>query len=265
MAPDMTNLELDLHRYVDNQLDLDGRKQFEEALLTHPELANKVVEYARQRDGLQTLFAALPDARAQISDCHRPLPFAKGQWSTLRQGALAASLLLVGLIGGWSGALLTADTGRGVQYAERVDQVAADAFSAHRVFVVDRRHPVEVGREEEAHLVAWLSNRMEREILAPNFSSAGLELVGGRLLPSSDGPSAQLMYENSQGDRVTLYLRTGNAEPADGVIEKDGDLKAVLWSSHDLNYAVIGGVETSKLLDLSKLSGLKSLGSPSAT
>ena len=39
----------------------------------------------------------------------------------------------------------------------------------------------------------------------------GFELVGGRLLPDGPGKSAQLMYQNAQGVRVTVYLRKPNA------------------------------------------------------
>jgi anti-sigma factor RsiW len=269
MSADVHDLERDLrfeqdvHRYVDCALDAEGRARIERAMQDDAALARKVEAFRRQRDGLQKLFAALPDTRARIADAPQRRQPPLFRLPRLRDGAIAASLLAAGAIGGWSGAVVTADLGGGVRYAGRIDPVAMEGFSAHRVFVVDRRHPVEVGRDEEAHLVAWLSNRMEREILAPDFSSAGLELVGGRLLPSVDGPSAQLMYENADGDRVTLYFRAGHTEPKDGVIETDGDLRAVLWASHELNYAVIGGVDTKELLALSRLTGLKDMRGPS--
>lgn len=259
MSADMNELELELHRYVDGALDAEGCARIEQAMQADADFAGKVEAFRRQREGLQMLFAALPETNAKTVRTERAFRLPAFRMPQLRQGALAASLLLVGAAGGWSGAVMTAGLDDGVLYAGRGDQVAMEGFSAHRVFVVDQRHPVEVGREEEAHLIAWLSNRMEREILAPDFSSAGLELVGGRLLPSADGPSAQLMYENTRGDRVTLYLRAGRSEPEDGVIERNGDLQAVLWSSHDLDYAVIGGVETGQLLALSKLTGLKTM------
>lgn len=259
MSADMNELELDIHRYVDDALDTKKRVRIEQAMQADAGFASKIDAYSRQCEGLKVLFAALPDMHTRVMHAERSFQFPAFRIPRFHQGALAASLLLLGGVGGWSGALMTAGIDDGVYYAGRADQVAMEGFSAHRVFVVDRRHPVEVGREEEAHLVAWLSNRMEREILAPDFSSAGLELVGGRLLPSADGPSAQLMYENLHGDRVTLYLRAGRSEPEDGIIEKNGDLQAVLWSSHELDYAVIGGVDTSQLLALSKITGLKSM------
>lgn len=259
MSADMNDLELDLHGYVDGALDADGRARIERAMRDDPALARKIAAFERQRDGLQRLFAALPEGHPRKVRTRSAFRFPVFRMPPMAQGALAASLVLAGAVGGWSGAVMTADLGNEVQYAGGVEQVALEGFSAHRVFVVDRRHPVEVGRDEEAHLVTWLSNRMERDILAPDFSSAGLQLVGGRLLPSGNGPSAQLMYENDRGDRVTLYLRAGNAGPQDGIVETDGDLRAVLWSSQDLNYAVIGDVETGELMALSRLTGLKAM------
>ncbi|MBC7975048.1 MAG: hypothetical protein H7138_08690 [Myxococcales bacterium] len=54
------------------------------------------------------------------------------------------------------------------------------------------RHPVEVKAQEE-HLSRWLTRRLNVPVKLFDLWAQGFELVGGRLLPDAEGPSAQLM------------------------------------------------------------------------
>lgn len=253
-------LEADIHRYVDGVLDAKGRERVEAALRRNDELRRCVEEYVSQRKGLRILFAAVDaELRAPIPAMNMRAIVAP-RFAGAPHAAFGALMLLLGAAGGWSGALVVTGRDSDARYAVAPDPVADEGFRAHRVFVVDRRHPVEVGRGEEAHLAMWLSNRMDRDISAPDFTTAGLDLVGGRLLPSSAGPSAQFMYERRTGERVTLYVRYGDARPRGGVRASNGDLNAVIWSQRDLNYAIIGAVDTSELAALSRLAELEERG-----
>ena len=78
---------------------------------------------------------------------------------------------------------------------------------AHAVFSTETLHPVEVSAKDEQHLVGWLSKRLHTEIKAPDLSSNNFELVGGRLLPSTNRMAAQFMYERSDNIRITLYSK----------------------------------------------------------
>ena len=60
--------------------------------------------------------------------------------------------------------------------------------SAHQVYAVEVRHPVEVGADEADHLVTWLSRRLGLALAAPDLAGQGFELVGGRLLPAAHRP-----------------------------------------------------------------------------
>src|ERR1043166_4942292 len=81
----------------------------------------------------------------------------------------------------------------------------ADALDAHRLYVVEVRHPVEVPGSERAHLQQWLTKRCGWDVYAPQLDATGLKLVGGRLLPGPGGPASFLMYESASGERFTLY------------------------------------------------------------
>ena len=168
--------------------------------------------------------------------------------NTSRLWQLAAALaFIIGAGGGW-GANEYFHAGPSADLA-----LARDAVVAHRVYEVEVRHPVEVAANEEKHLVAWLSKRLDAPVLAPDLSPLGFQLVGGRLLPAASGPAAQFMYENETGDRLTLYVepnRTGE-ETAFRFVEQD-DIAAFYWKDGPLAYALIGRTEREQLLGLAR-------------
>ena len=125
-------------------------------------------------------------------------------------------------------------------------RLARRAALAHSIYAPEVRHPVEVAAGEKAHLIAWLSKRLEAEVNAPDLGCAGFVLLGGRLLPAEalSGtpalPAAQFMYENANGRRVTLYIR--NAGPQHGDSELDharvGPVTVFHWIQGALAFAV---------------------------
>lgn len=56
-------------------------------------------------------------------------------------------------------------TGDGAQPA----QFACIAAVAYAVYSPEKRHPVEVGADQEQHLVNWLSKRLGAILKAPQF------------------------------------------------------------------------------------------------
>ena len=120
------------------------------------------------------------------------------------------------------------------------------AAIAHAVYSPEVRHPVEVGADQEPHLVAWLSKRLGAPLHAPKLDSVGYSLIGGRLLPGESAaagapaPVAQFMYESKQGTRITLYVRTdavGNRETAFRYAA-EGNVKVFYWIDRKLGYAL---------------------------
>mgnify|MGYP001019980760 CR=1 FL=1 len=81
----------------------------------------------------------------------------------------------------------------------------------------------------------------------------GFELVGGRLLPDGPGKSAQLMYQNAAGTRVTVYLRKPEAG-ADAAFryERHGELGLFYWVESGAGYALVGALPREDLLALAE-------------
>src|SRR5262249_6949883 len=127
---------------------------------------------------------------------------------------------------------------------------ARRAAVAHVVYSPEVRHPVEVGADQEAHLVAWLSKRLGTPLKVPGLRSLGYRLVGGRLLPGERGPVAQFMYQDGKGQRLTLYVRVNADESRETAFRfaQENSIGVFYWLDHKLGYALSGEIEKGELL-----------------
>jgi anti-sigma factor RsiW len=164
----------------------------------------------------------------------------------LGRAAAVAVLLLAGAGGGW----LARDQLGGEMTAEGID-LPHLAASAHLIYAAEVRHPVEVGADEEEHLVRWLSKRLGADVKAPNLTQSGYRLVGGRLLPAGNGVAGQFMYENPAGTRLTLFLASGRErnETAFRFVEEDG-VSVFYWRDAGFGYALSAELPREALLAL---------------
>ena len=233
--------ENDLHAYVDGRLDAARRADVEAWLLEHPADAARVAAYRQQNDMMQALFNPVlneplplemyPQARRRI------------QLPPLRYAAMAAGMVLSGILG-WS--LHRAEKPRPPAMLAMVKQAAL----AHVVYTPEMQHPVEVGKEQEEHLVKWLSKRLGSSVKPPHLGNVGFELMGGRLLPGNQGPAAQFMYQDARGVRLTLYLSNKPADKGEAAFRyaQEGKIGVFYWIDNDMSYALSGEMEKADLL-----------------
>lgn len=236
--------EDDIQAAVDGRVEAPRCPIVQDYLAKNPEAAARVEALKEQREMLRLRLAPKAEepipARLRVANLLAQRT-RRRRWQLARAAAVVA-LLLVGGAGGW--AL------RDMVPAERAPDMTRDAIAAHRVFVVERRHPVEVAASEEAHLVQWLSNRLGRKLVAPDLAREGWRLIGGRLLAFEGGPAAQLMYEDAAGQRMTVYLRPGDGKGgrAEFRYAEANGVGAFWWSDDGLGYAVSGPADRQKLL-----------------
>lgn len=127
-----------------------------------------------------------------------------------------------------------------------------DALDAHRLYVVEVRHPVEVPGSERAHLQQWLTKRCGWDVRAPELTANGLKLVGGRLLPGPTGPASFLMYEGASGERFTVYTgQVTRRDDADAPFAH-GIESALFWADRGVAYVVSGGSDRGKLTQVAQ-------------
>ena len=126
------------------------------------------------------------------------------------------------------------------------------------VYAADQRHPIEVAATERDHLNTWLSRRIQHQIAAPDLSSAGYSLLGGRLLSDRGKPAALFMYQDAAGNRLTVFV--AHTDEREGAGSKHGvreDLKAISWSEGPLTLAVTGPVDAVRLREIGEMVRVK--------
>ena len=202
---------------------------------TDAELAALIADWERQDAAIHALYAPvaeepLPDRfRAQIAAARQTPPRpALPLWRI----AASVALLAFGFAAGWGGARFA--------QAPANPTLASAAMASFATYAVETRHPVEVGAEDEAHLVQWLSKRLGTPFRPPDLSQGGFRLIGGRLLPGTSSPAALLMYEDDLGRRLALYMTRSDGAESDLAFAEEPGRQAFWWVEGDLGCALVG-------------------------
>ncbi|KQT97209.1 anti-sigma factor family protein [Rhizobium sp. Leaf453] len=241
--------EDDLHAYVDGFLDEDRRREVEAWLKDHPKEAADVAAWQAQAADLKAAFS--PYARLDEADnamVHpAPSPTTNTPW---RKAAILAASLVLFLSGAAVGIYADRTLGYSVsvETASALESLPAQSKSAFLIYASEKRHPVEVGADQQEHLVTWLGKRLDYKLVAPDLRSQGYSLVGGRLVPVNGKAGAMLMYENAAGQRLTMLLGK-NPENAETSFrfESAGPLETFYWIDGSIGYAVTGELGRAEL------------------
>lgn len=240
----------ELSAWVDGELAPADAARVQAWLEAHPEDAARVQRWAVDRDDLRALFG--PPAEETVPAALRDLVTRHAGPPRWALAAAAAGLLVAGALGGGGAVWQWQRHGGAPQGATAPQGWVQRAAYAHSVYVPEPRHAVEV-RAQEEHLARWLTRRIEVPVKLFDLRDQGFELVGGRLLPDGAGKSAQLMYQDGQGVRVTVYLRKPEAG-ADAAFryERQGELGMFYWVEAGAGYALVGALPRATLLALAE-------------
>jgi len=233
--------EADFHAYVDGALPEARRAEVEGYLAARPQEAECVQAYRQQNEELHRLFdpvldEAVPERLQTALTARRGFP-------PLRYATVAVWMMLGGVIGWQLGGMQQTKPANSAAFAKR-------AAIAHAVYSPEVRHPVEVGADQETHLVNWLSKRLGAQLKVPHLGDLGYTLVGGRLLPGDNGPVAQFMYQDAKGQRLTLYVRTNAEERRETAFRfaKENNVAVFYWLDGRLGYALSAEIAKDELL-----------------
>ena len=236
--------EDELHAYVDGELPAERRSDVEAWLASHPEDAERVQSWRAMAEALHARYDQVVNEpvpqRLELERLERQ----PRRWI---YGSIAAALIafVAGGSVGWFA--------RGAANTPTLLQsFTEDALDAHRLYVVEVRHPVEVPGSERAHLQQWLTKRCGWEVRAPELASTGLKLVGGRLLPGPKGPASFLMYESTSGERFTVYTAKAATEAAQMRYTTLDNDSAMFWADRGVGYVVSGGNDRERLAQVAR-------------
>lgn len=237
--------EAELHAWVDGQLPPDRQEAVSAWLQQHPDDARRVQDWQAQRTALQGLQRGVLDEPVPLALARATRPQRRPVWTQ----ALAASVLLaLGFAGGWWGGQ-TARSDRPL--ASATPGFVQEARVAHAVYTPEQRHPVEVGVDQQAHLIQWLSKRLGTPLTAPVLQDQGFSLIGGRLLPGRNSEARALfMYESATGERVTLHVSAlGEQAGRDTAFQftRTGETETFYWVDRSMGYALSGQLPRERL------------------
>ncbi|MCO5401394.1 anti-sigma factor family protein [Ralstonia soli] len=260
----------ELHAYADGRLPAARRAAVEAYLAAHPGAAAEVAAWreadAQLHRALDPLLnEPVPRRRipaAILAAAQRPAPAGFGAmrgWGVL---ALGVACLAIGTGAGWFGR-------SAVERTLPMQRFANDALVSHVVFSPESKHVVEVPADEEAHLVTWLSRRLDAQLHIPDLTPLGYRLIGGRQTVVADAPTAMLMYEGPGGVRISVQLRrmpnnrdTGfrleTLAPENRVLQAIHPAvghpppMAFYWADHGLGFAVAGPLARTQLLEVAQ-------------
>jgi anti-sigma factor RsiW len=231
--------EDELHVYVDGELPADRREAVELWLASHPEDAARVAAWRAQAESIRARYGSV--INEPVPDRLTLNRITRNRRSWAATAAAAAVVAFVGGgVAGWMarGASAAAPSG--------IELFTGEALGAHRLYIGEVRHPIEV-KAEENHLLPWLSRRVGITLRAPDLATFDLKLLGGRLLPGISGPAALFMYENGSGERFTLYCsKLAEARTAFrySAFDKFG---AVHWIEGGYGWVVSGPTDKARL------------------
>ena len=258
--------EDDFQAFVDGQLPPEACRTVMTYLAANPEESERMSEYHKLSEELhrqfdEVLYEPLPK-RLRVDTYRNKLTLLERVRSwfdidvrTFVPRFAAVAVLMMASAGGgwWMNANYTA-----VESETPAMSFARQAASAHMLYAPELQHPVEFGAEQQDSFLLWLSERLGDQVHAPSLQDIGFLLVGGRLLPSAGQAAAQLMYENQENRRVTLYIRERWSAPMQGAKEGsvsyfgEGSLSMVYWVEGSFAYALIGELDREQLFATAK-------------
>lgn len=233
----------ELHACVDGMLPADRKRAVEAWLAAHPDDAARVAEWRALAEVVRDRYGNVAEepvpARFDLAKLARP----QMPWRALAAATILA--LAVGGAVGWIGRAVS------TPLPASVEGITAEALSAHKLYVAEVRHPIEVVAAEQ-HLIPWLSKRVGTTLRVPDLKEYSLKLLGGRLLPGPIGPAALFMYESPNGERFTIYCSKSKKLRTALRYQSGGEVAAMHWVESEIGYVVSGPDDRDRLAKIAQ-------------
>nr|WP_314873743.1 anti-sigma factor [uncultured Pseudomonas sp.] len=241
--------EHELHAYIDERLDPVRRAEVHAWLAANPQEAARIEAWRNDARRLRAALAGFgeltPGPQLELGQLQQRL-----RQRRVRRLATAAALLLslgVGGMGGWQARQMSMAS---------TELPMADALQAHRLFVGSSA--LDIQASDPGRLRAWLGSHFNRVGQLPDLGGLGFQPVGARLLSNEQGPAALVVFEDKQGERVSLFMRLPGQHFAKMPTGQriDGQLEARYWSHGAYNFALVSDADDQRSESLREVLGV---------
>lgn len=236
--------EDDLHGYVDQALSTTRRDEVAQYLERHPDEAERIASYRRQRDELRSALVPISEEPVppelnlarMLDSARRP------RFPVWRSAAAAVVLLAVGITGGWSLHDMVQPAAGGII------ALADEAAYSYQVYAGDKGRPVEIKASDQDSLVKWVSDSLGHNVSVPDLTGSGYRFMGGRVIATPHGPAGMFMYDDDKGIRLVMLTRAMTADKnAPMSSQSTGSVQRVSWSKEGIGYSLVGPISTEAL------------------
>ena len=278
--------------YVDNCLPQQERAAFENRMAEDPAIKGQVAQYLSQNEAIRAAFRDAPEKSAPPIARGPALRRPAADWAPqsirilreskalerrqaaadrsaepLRNAGAAPAARTVGAkryrpgaarrgfytlaaaLAFWAAGVLVLPNGQSAAF------VAAGA-AAYRTFAQSAARPVEIATADRGVMNKWIATQIGGALPIPDLSSAGLTLLGGRIVPGATSPASFALYENAQRERLGLYVEALDSPPAAQVeVRICGEMLCASWTDAGHGFALFGRLSRAQMAALARLIG----------
>jgi len=221
-----------LHAHLDNRLPPERHAEVTAWLHAQPDVAARVAGWKRDADTLRSAFSepGIFPPNPNLSPAHIRTRQREKRRARM---ALAASVIFALALGGtlgWHGHALQ---------TPHAAKPMSDALTAYRLFA-GQDPALEFTATERTQLQHWMHHHIGDSAAIPELTAQGWHLNGGRWLSTPEGAAVMLVYQDSKGARVGLYMRPKIPHHSTTGERQDGELLAHYWLQDNIAIALIG-------------------------
>jgi anti-sigma factor RsiW len=234
--------DIDILAYADGLLDDDPlrKARIERVVTAHPAVAARVAAYRAQTAALRQAYdrrlaEAVPD-RLYAALESRTAPHRR----RLVRAAAVVVLTMTAGIAGWTGARWSEDmdTPGSAFVTASLDHYAEEVTAA--------AGPMEARSPDSA-------GRLSVSLPLPDLRDRGLAFAGRRIVETASGPMHHFLYQGTDGNTVSLFLRPRGLGPTGDVrvMRKDG-VSLVYWMNGPFATALATRLGPQETLDIAE-------------
>lgn len=231
--------DLELHAFIDGELDAARSAAIATRIDADPALARRVAAFRADKEMLKRIYAQVADRSVPVEWVARARAEQKQPVISWRMMGSIAAVLLIAVVGAFAYLNL--------QPAAKDEVVYAALEARNQSLQIEKSITVAANKSPSSYN-AVLSAAIAMKVRAPDLKRLGYRLAGINLY---DG-AAELLYRDNQNRLFTLYLRRSNGTPRFDQFARDG-LRVCVWEDEELSTVMTGNVSTAAMQRLASL------------